>query len=73
MGPVCTVSRKLNLKFENVLLSVMYYGGSRAGGVCGGGVEFNKPAEKFKNAYWLQIRWRLSSFLFSFSKVIMRF
>lgn len=29
MGPVCTVSRQLNLKFENLLLSVMYYDGRR--------------------------------------------
>ena len=42
---VCMASRKLNLKFENLPLSVMYYGGGRdggggggSGGVGGGGV-----------------------------------
>lgn len=52
---VCMASRKLNLKFENLPLSVMYYGGGRDGGEGGGsgggirevGVEFNKPAKKF--------------------------
>ena len=56
---VCMASRKLNLKFENLPLSVMYYGGGRDGGGGGGsgggggegwgkvGVEFNKPAKKF--------------------------
>lgn len=52
---MCMASRKLNLKFENLPLSVMYYGGGRDGGEGGGsgggirevGVEFNKPAKKF--------------------------
>lgn len=42
---VCMASRKLNLKFENLPVSVMYYGGGWGGG--GGRVEFNKPAKKF--------------------------
>lgn len=42
----CMVSRKLNLKFENLPLSMMYYGGG-LGGEAWAGVEFNKPAKKF--------------------------
>lgn len=42
---VCMASRKFNLKFENLPLSVMYYGGGWV--VVGMGVEFNKPAKNF--------------------------
>lgn len=42
---VCMARGKLNLKFENLPLSVMYYSGGLGGG--SGGVEFNKPAKIF--------------------------
>lgn len=50
---VCMASTKLNLKFENLPLSVMYYSGGLGGGGGGAGgeaeaeLESNKPAKKF--------------------------
>jgi len=42
---VCMASSKLKLKFENLPLSVMYYGGDWVAEVVG--VKFNKPAKIF--------------------------
>lgn len=74
---VCMASRKLNLKFENLPLSVMYYSGGlvEGGGLVGKrrlGWNLINPPKNFK-CILARDKVETVLFFFFFSKVIMRF